>query len=178
MSIIGQKFGSLTIIDVVSATYRASATDRSNPKLRYVYKAQCSCGCVVEIRDSRLHGKKAKRRCPNCAAHTQISPYTPEQRALRYTWREMMRRCYEPSNHNYARYGGRGIFVCDRWHVFRNFAEDMAPRPEGRTLERTDNDGPYSPGNCRWATAKEQAANRRQRAVFPWKGLDRADPTC
>lgn len=77
------------------------------------------------------------------------------------TWAFMMRRCYDESFAYFADYGGRGITVCERWHDFRNFAEDMAPRPEGLTLDRENNDLGYSKENCRWANAQQQAANRR-----------------
>lgn len=73
----------------------------------------------------------------------------------------MLRRCYDPEHPRYADWGGRGIRVCARWHEYPNFLADMGTRPTGRTLDRKDNEGDYEPGNCRWATPKEQQANRR-----------------
>jgi hypothetical protein len=114
-----------------------------------------SCGCIAVER-----GKTLSIRYPR---DSHKGTGTPEYTA----WNGMKNRCYRRKTWNYPRYGGRGIRVCKRWlgaNGFVNFLADMGYRPSpAHSLDRVNNDGNYEPSNCRWATPKEQANNRRKR---------------
>lgn len=132
--------------------------------------ALCACGCgqpaPIARQNSRAYGyvkgqpvRFIRGHMPTVHGHARLPGPSPTYN----TWMAMVARCTRPSNSNYQRYGGRGIAVCERWRTFANFLADMEERPEGKTLERIDKDGNYEPGNCRWATYKEQRANQRPR---------------
>src|SRR6266849_4946256 len=88
-------------------------------------------------------------------------------------WLSMRKRCMNPRNKYFHRYGGRGIKVCKRWDNYSLFLSDMGEVPSGLTLDRKNNDGNYEPGNCRWATKKEQSHNssRAKKITFGGKTL-------
>lgn len=85
-------------------------------------------------------------------------------------WQKMKERCGNPSCDSYPTYGGRGIQVCPRWQKFENFLADMGERLDGMQLDRIDSNGNYEPGNCRWASPKQQARNRRSNRLITFIG--------
>lgn len=157
----GQKFGRLTALD------RALGERGSR------WRCQCDCGETSVVRgilllngNTRSCGCLSKESsaavCRSRATHGGRD--TPEYGV----WWSMRQRCDNPANKAFANYGGRGIRVCERWQSFENFRADMGMRPSDElSIDRIDNDGNYEPGNCRWATAKEQRANQRPRSAVP-----------
>lgn len=117
-----------------------------------------SCGC---LRDEQAAINSRER----CTTHGMAG--TPTYRS----WQAMIKRCSDLAGNRAHLYVEAGVFVCERWFRFENFLEDMGVRPEGASLDRfPDGKGNYEPGNCRWATAKEQALNRSSTRWFDFEG--------
>lgn len=151
----GKTFGKLVVVAFAGVSGRHAH-----------WLCQCDCG-EQRLVTTRLLNAGYAKSCKTCGAvilaKTQIQKVhgqtdTPTWRS----WTSMIKRCRYPSYKNFKYWGGRGISVCERWQKFENFMKDMGERPTGKSLDRYPNkDGNYEPGNCRWATPKEQAANRR-----------------
>lgn len=120
-----------------------------------------SCGCWRDENRPHTHGHTRGRKRGGKASPEYIA------------WQAMIRRCTDPSHDHYARYGGAGVTVCDRWlHSFENFLADMGHKPTPKhTIDRFPNgNGHYRPDNCRWATWKEQARNRKSNTILEFNG--------
>ncbi len=138
------------------------------------WTCQCSCGTTKDIGASSLRDENT-RSCgclrrestrKNKTIHGKR--HTPEYRA----WHHIRQRCENPSDAAYNRYGGRGITVCEAWHDFATFYEDMGPRPSPEhSIDRRDNNGSYEKTNCYWATDTEQARNKRNNHLLTFNGI-------
>ena len=172
IDITGQKFARLLVI-------KESKPHISSGGNKYrAWLCECDCGKVTKVKQSRItsgHTKscgclqKEKAQINGKSTITHNSSNHP----LYAIWRCMINRCYNRKNKEYKYYGKRGISVCDRWHDVRNFIHDMHPKPKGMSIDRIDNNGMYSPRNCRWSTRIQQSNNKRNNIMFKHKGEEK-----
>lgn len=137
-------------------------------KWGYYWLCKCDCGKTTEVLVSNFF----KTKSCGCLRHRTKHGFLVKgkSRGVYAVWAAMLQRCLNPKHKHYASYGGRGIRVCVRWFGFKNFLKDMGERPPKTSLERKDNNQGYSPGNCKWATQKEQTRNTRQNHLLTLNG--------
>jgi len=173
VEMLGKKYGRLTVLELLPPK---SDSDRL---LRV--RCLCDCGNSVVVAASRVRsGVTTSCGCYNkdITSKTHLKhgfankPWSREYSA----WVHLRQRCLNANNPRYHDYGGRGITVCDRWKdSFENFLEDMGECPKNKSsLDRIDNDGPYSPENCRWADDTEQANNSRHCKYETFNGVTKS----
>ena len=170
LDITGKKFGRLTAIEKVDGT-----------RTQWLFK--CDCGNIVTLPISRVLYRQQSCGCLRKeVAEKWVQSHTEHglsKTTLYRKYRSMIERCERKDSWKYKRYGGRGIYVCEEWrNSFKAFhdwayANGYNPLLDGRTeqsLDRIDNNGPYSPDNCRWATSSMQMKNRECTTLYPYKG--------
>jgi hypothetical protein len=168
IAMVGQRYGRWRVISFVRCQDH-----------RTLWRCKCRCGTVREVRSDHLRNRLTKScgcwKKEELAIRVSLAgQYSPKRRhhQLEATYSTMLQRCLNPSNQKYPDYGGRGIKVCARWlygqgHLtgFDCFAADMGRKPSrAHSIDRyPDNDGNYTPKNCRWATKSQQTRNQRKR---------------
>lgn len=170
-------------LDISGKRYGRLVADHKVEGMRTQWVFRCDCGnevtlCISRVLCGQLSCGCMRKEVASEWAKSHVT-HGSSKTKLYHKYRSILERCYDSSCWNYKRYGGRGIFVCDEWkNSFEKFQQwayktGYDPNLDGRTeqsLDRIDNNGPYSPDNCRWVTAKEQMLNRDTTKTYPYKG--------
>lgn len=176
IDLTGQKFNRLLAVRIQIKTHTYNGRECK----KAYWECLCDCGKTVLVRSDSL--KKGTTKSCGCFNSDRVTTHgrtrdvngrrTPEFRA----WQMLKQRCYNRGSCSYQNYGGRGIAVCSRWlESFENFFADMGLRPSSKhSIERKDNNGPYAPGNCYWATDREQMNNRRNTPMLTLNGVTKS----
>lgn len=133
----------------------------------------CICACGSEYVAEAYSLRRGITRhcgCDSSARSRAATTHGGSRTRLYRIWKNMHRRCDLETHPDFPNYGGRGIEVCQEWSDFARFREDLGEPGPRATLDRIDNDGDYEPGNCRWATPKQQARNTRRNRLVTYRG--------
>ncbi len=158
IDLTGQKFGKLIVI-------------KQTPSNRWGH-SRWLCECICKQKTTVCGGSLKSGNTKSCGCLVTKHGHSRKGRWSKVykSWTHMIQRCTNPNNERYRDYGGRGITICRRWMIFENFLKDMGEQPQKHQLDRIDNDGNYCKKNCRWATRKQQAGNKRNNIVGTYKG--------
>jgi hypothetical protein len=157
LDLYGQMFGRLVVLNEAE----------SQKRWETVWQCLCACGNVKKVRAKHLRSGQVT----SCGCRQGGFTHGMTKTRIYRVWCQMRRRCSTPNDRGWHLYGGRGITVCERWQSFNRFYADMGDPPPSTSLDRIDNDGPYSPENCRWATNAEQARNKRSNVFLTYGGI-------
>lgn len=152
----------------------ASFAGRRASDKQYMWCCTCACGATGVVTGAALRsGRSRSCGCFRAEYFSRVKTTHGMTKTPEYqTWSGILARCLNPNGPAWGNYGGRGITVCDRWLKFENFFADMGRKPSVmHTLERLNNDGPYDPSNCRWATYTQQNRNRRSNHNLTFGGV-------
>lgn len=168
VDLTGQKFGLLLVL-------RHQGKNKHGKNL---WLCACECGrdnSIKTVEQGKLLRKNFPTRSCGCLVKKHGHAGKTGRSGTYKSWESMLARCFSEKSASYKDYGQRGITVCDKWNPakggsFCNFLSDMGERPKGMTLERIDVNKNYTPDNCKWATMKEQASNRRNTFMLAFMG--------
>lgn len=158
----GSIFGKLTVLALAR-----------RQKGKAIWLCQCACGSTTEVDGYNLSsGHTVSCGCQKLIAPPGAVIHGKSKDRVHGIWRKMLARCENPNSKGFQQYGGRGIKVCERWHTFTNFYEDMGDPPDGLSIDRfPNNDGDYEKDNCRWANDIEQARNKSNNHLITKDGV-------
>ena len=171
---VGERVGKLVVIE--RAANKIEVAKSGKKSVRACWLCKCDCGNEIVVSGHNL--SKALSN-PNSTAGTRSCGCLMGKGGLKHgqsetnvyrAWNSMIQRCTNPNSTAYASYGGRGIVVCDEWLTFEGFVKEMGERQDDMTLERINNELGYSKDNCKWATRKQQANNRRTNVKLEYNG--------